>query len=173
MDDSNVYHESCEANTHRKRFTDDEDNILKKLLDVDGVKNWDQVAEHLPGRSPRQCRDRYNNYLVKNYAKKPWTEEEDRIIIEQYNILGPHWVKISKMLKDRSGNNVKNRWHKSLSKRAKPEIRYPDIPQIIKPRRKVIYVTSPSERGREITGITIKWGLIDLPLLVDERERVL
>ena len=33
-----------------------------------------------------------------------------------YEKLGNHWVEISKHLEGRSGNSVKNRWHKHLKK---------------------------------------------------------
>jgi hypothetical protein len=47
---------------------------------------------------------------------EPWTSEEDAIVIQQFHRIGPKWVEIGKMLSGRSGNNVKNRWHKHLSR---------------------------------------------------------
>jgi hypothetical protein len=35
---------------------------------------------------------------------------------EKYAVIGPKWVEISKYLVGRSGNDVKNRWHKHLAK---------------------------------------------------------
>ena len=104
--------------TRRKRFTEAEDNRLKALVKREGIRNWEEIARRMPGRSSRQCRDRYNNYLFKEILHKPWSPEEDKIIVEKYQIYGPHWVKISQFLEARSGNNVKNRWHKYLSKNA-------------------------------------------------------
>lgn len=108
---------SQESTTLRKRFTEEEDNILKHVIQKLGIRNWSEVAKYLPGRSGRQCRDRYNNYLFKDISFRPWTEEEDSIILHKYLIYGNHWAKISTFLVGRSGNNVKNRWHKYLSKR--------------------------------------------------------
>lgn len=108
---------SQESTTLRKRFTEEEDNILKHVIQTLGIRNWSEVAKYLPGRSGRQCRDRYNNYLFKDISFRPWTEEEDSIILHKYLIYGNHWAKISTFLVGRSGNNVKNRWHKYLSKR--------------------------------------------------------
>ena len=107
--------------TRRKRFTEAEDARLKALVKKDGIRNWEEIARRMPGRSSRQCRDRYNNYLFKEILHKPWTPEEDKIIIEKYQIFGPHWVKISQFLEARSGNNVKNRWHKYLFKSFTPQ----------------------------------------------------
>ncbi|KAK8845665.1 hypothetical protein M9Y10_020583 [Tritrichomonas musculus] len=108
---------SQESTTLRKRFTEEEDNILKHVIQTLGIRNWSEVAKYLPGRSGRQCRDRYNNYLFKDISFRPWTNEEDEIIMRKYLIFGNHWSKISTFLDGRSGNNVKNRWHKYLSKR--------------------------------------------------------
>lgn len=107
----------AEENTSRKRFTQEEDATLKSLVDKLGVKLWDEIALHMPNRTARQCRDRYNNYLFKEITHQPWTPEEDKLILEKYQEYGPHWVKIAKFLNGRSGNNVKNRWHKYLNKK--------------------------------------------------------
>lgn len=106
-----------EINTSRKRFTLEEDRQLKSLVDKIGVKLWDEIALHMPNRTARQCRDRYYNYLFKEITHQPWTPEEDRLILEKYKEFGPHWVKIAKFLNGRSGNNIKNRWHKYLNKK--------------------------------------------------------
>ena len=105
------------SSTLRKRFSKQEDKILKHAVDEQGLQNWDEIAQFLPGRTGRQCRDRYNNYLFKEISGKPWSPEEDEIIRQKYQIYGSHWVKISQFLDGRSGNNVKNRWYKYLSKR--------------------------------------------------------
>ena len=128
---------SQESSTLRKRFTEEEDNLLKYVIQTLGIRNWSEVAKHLPGRTGRQCRDRYNNYLFKDISFRPWSEEEDSIILNKYLIYGNHWAKISTFLVGRSGNNVKNRWHKYLSKRygeylIKPNYHIPTNPNPIK-----------------------------------------
>ena len=105
-----------EQSTLRKRFTPSEDMLLKAIA-MRGMMSWDEVAKYLPGRTGRQCRDRYNNYLSKTVIPKNWTEEEDQIIIEKYRQYGPRWTVISNFLNARSGNNVKNRWYKYILKR--------------------------------------------------------
>ena len=107
---------SCsEQSTLRKRFTPNEDMLLKAMA-MRGVMSWDEIAKYLPGRTGRQCRDRYNNYLSKTVIPKNWTKEEDQIIIEKYRQFGPRWTVISSFLDARSGNNVKNRWYKHILK---------------------------------------------------------
>lgn len=100
----------------RRKFTEEEDKKLLSLVNELGTKCWELISKQMPGRCGRQCRDRYSNYLQNGIIKKEWTPEEDALLIKYYHMLGPHWVEIAKLLEGRSGNNVKNRWHKYLSK---------------------------------------------------------
>lgn len=100
----------------RNKFTREEDEKLKSLVKQHGNRSWELVSKFMPGRCGRQCRDRFNNYLSEDFRKGPWRPEEDELIVRKYKEIGPHWVEISKLLNSRSGNNVKNRWHKYLCK---------------------------------------------------------
>ena len=100
----------------RSKFTQEEDKLLKDLVEKYGEKSWEKISRHIPNRTGRQCRDRYCNYLQPGLSSSNWTQEEDQLIIDLYDTIGNHWVEIAKYLKGRSGNNVKNRWHKYLSK---------------------------------------------------------
>jgi hypothetical protein len=98
----------------RHKFTSAEDSKLRDLVTQLGTKSWEEIAKYMAGRTARQCRDRYKNYLLDSLVTAPWTAEEDAIIAERYRQLGPKWVEIAKMLNGRSGNHVKNRWHRHL-----------------------------------------------------------
>ena len=100
----------------RRKFTNDEDQKLKDLVAQLGTKSWEKIARLMPERTARQCRDRYKNYLIDTLVSDPWTPEEDAVLIRMFHELGPKWVEIAKALNGRSGNNVKNRWHKHLAK---------------------------------------------------------
>lgn len=110
---------SNKKKTHKKKrrkFTPEEDTRLRALVEQFGTKSWEKIAKFMPNRCGRQCRDRYSNYLDSRLFKRDWTPEEDELIVSYYRALGPHWVDIAKHLDGRSGNNVKNRWHKYISK---------------------------------------------------------
>ena len=100
----------------RRKFTPQEDERLKFLFFHIGSHNWTTISKYMPGRTPKQCRDRYCNYLSQPHKKEPWSPEEDKIILKMLSLIGPKWVEISKYIPGRSGSNVKNRWYKHLRK---------------------------------------------------------
>lgn len=101
--------------TKRIPFTDIENRIIRESVRKMGEK-WDAISEKLPGRTPKQIHDRYINYLRDGLKAEPWSKEEDDILMKMYKLIGPKWSKMMINLPGRSGNDIKNRWHKHLIK---------------------------------------------------------
>ena len=100
----------------RHTFSEREDEQLKKLVSEYGDQDWKIIADCLGSRTPRQCRERYKNYLMPGIVNGEWTEVEDKLLQDKYNEIGPHWTMICKFFPTRSEINIKNRWA-SISKR--------------------------------------------------------
>ncbi|KAG7395600.1 hypothetical protein PHYBOEH_003437 [Phytophthora boehmeriae] len=90
----------------------DEDDLLKELV-AEGRKNWGQVATRIPGRTSKQCRERWYNHLDPSIVRGEYTPEEDRMILDAQARLGNRWSAIAAMLPGRTEDAVKIRW-KSL-----------------------------------------------------------
>lgn len=99
------------SNSIRKsKFTPEEDKLLTHLVSLYGTTDWNFISSKMISRNPRQCRERWNNYLNPCLTAEPWTIEEDRLLVAKYRELGSHWSKISKFFVRRSDNAVRNRW---------------------------------------------------------------
>ncbi|KAL9644251.1 hypothetical protein ABK040_005712 [Willaertia magna] len=98
-------------------WTEEEDKKLLDLVQNHGAKRWSFIAQGLPGRVGKQCRERYLNHLDPKINKKAWTEEEDAVIVEMHEKHGNQWAKISRVLEGRTANAVKNHWNSTLSKK--------------------------------------------------------
>jgi hypothetical protein len=61
-----------------------EDKQLISLVSNFGPQNWTRIAEFIPHRSGKQCRERWHNHLNPNINKQKWSIDEDRILIEAH-----------------------------------------------------------------------------------------
>jgi hypothetical protein len=103
-------------------FTAGEDEAIEKHVRANGPRRWPVVCAQLGGRrSPKQCRERWFNQLDPSVHQSAWTAEEDRVIFDAYQRLGPKWTLIASELPGRPDNAVKNRWNSSIAKRITAE----------------------------------------------------
>ena len=81
-----------------------------------GSKKWEQIAKEMPGRTGRQCRDRYQNYLIPGFFNGQWSKTEDDLLLKLYVQHGSQWSKMAQFFKNRSANALKNRWNYFVSR---------------------------------------------------------
>lgn len=109
-DQSNLKDNQEKSFTSRKIFKKEEDEKIKQLVEIFGSSNWDLISYFIDGRTAKQWRDRYSNYLAPGFFQGEWSEEEDSLLIKLYNENGSKWSIIQKSFPNRSSNNIKNRW---------------------------------------------------------------
>jgi hypothetical protein len=98
-------------------WTRQEDETIIGFVQQFGTKNWTKLADLLPGRIGKQCRERWRNHLDPGNNSEPWTFEEDMLLIQLHEQHGNQWVKIAGLMPGRSDNHIKNRWNSTLKKR--------------------------------------------------------
>lgn len=111
----------CIKKNSRVHFTKKEDDRIKELVERFGKKNWSIIASFMNGRSAKQCRDRYCNYLVPGFFQGEWSKEEDDLLLKLYKENGSKWSIIQGYFPKRSSNSVKNRWYYFLRKKYEEE----------------------------------------------------
>ncbi|XP_062324070.1 transcriptional activator Myb isoform X2 [Osmerus eperlanus] len=104
----------------KTRWTREEDEKLKKLVEHHGSEDWKIIASFLPNRTDVQCQHRWQKVLNPELIKGPWTKEEDQRVIELVQKYGAkRWSVIAKHLKGRIGKQCRERWHNHLN----PEVK--------------------------------------------------
>ena len=66
---------------NKKRFwTNDEDDLLKKLVEKHGARNWRKISSFFINRTDVQCLHRWQKVQNPNQVKGMWTTQEDDIL---------------------------------------------------------------------------------------------
>ncbi|KAL7682350.1 putative Homeobox-like domain superfamily, myb-like transcription factor [Plasmopara halstedii] len=87
----------------------EEDSTLEQMV-LQGCHSWGEVAAHIPGRTAKQCRERWRNHLDPSINKSPFSLEEDTVIQRGFEHMGNRWTQIAELLPGRTEDAVKLRW---------------------------------------------------------------
>lgn len=101
---------------------EDEDATVLRVIAASNEQpftQWSDLAPQLPGRTGKQIRDRWVNYLNPAINHLPFSREDDLLLWNGHKELGKRWVEISvkKFNSTRSENHIKNRWYSAAFKK--------------------------------------------------------
>ncbi|KAJ3441324.1 snRNA-activating protein complex subunit [Anaeramoeba flamelloides] len=99
------------------KWSDDEDKRLTQMVAKYGSSSWSKIANSIPNRSSKQCRERWKNQLDPKIKREPWSKEEDQILTDLFQKLGPKWSQMRNQLPGRPDNQIKNRWNSTLKRK--------------------------------------------------------
>lgn len=97
-----------------------EDQLLLQVRDGKPGLTWAGVAAQIQGRTPKQCRERWNNTVDPSLKRTAWTQEEDGVLLKAWQQEGTRWNIIAKLLPGRTQIKVRDRF-KALRCKAKQE----------------------------------------------------
>ncbi|CAO1942329.1 unnamed protein product [Urochloa humidicola] len=93
-------------------WTEEEDSILKDTVMQLGERRWSVIAQSLPGRIGKQCRERWINHLRPDIKQNGiWTLEDDKMLIRAHKHFRNRWSAIARFLPGWSENAIKNHWN--------------------------------------------------------------
>ena len=103
----------------KKKFTEEDDCKLRQIIATIGTQSWTDVAKAMGDRNPRQCKERWVNYLDPAINRGPFTPEEDELLVQKQIEIGSKWVTIAHFFNHRTDAQLKNRWQMLVRKMKK------------------------------------------------------
>ncbi|KAF2584640.1 hypothetical protein F2Q70_00034662 [Brassica cretica] len=117
------------SNSKEAKWSSEEDKRLRVALTFFGAKNYNKIAQFVPGRTQSQCRARWKDSLDPRLNFGSWTEEEVTKYNEAVKEHGDsNWSKVAAHVYSRTSKQCSRRWetlnpHLKLLKREAMRLR--------------------------------------------------
>ncbi|CAD8197152.1 unnamed protein product [Paramecium octaurelia] len=104
----------------RKPWSAQEDHQLQCSISLYGP-NWVQIAASMVNRNPSQCAQRWKRIKPEDLKKrKPFTKEEDQLILKLVTKYRRNWSRIAKFLPEKTSKQIRERFINKLN----PQIKF-------------------------------------------------
>ncbi|CAD8122670.1 unnamed protein product [Paramecium sonneborni] len=103
-------------------WTEQEDDLLQSFVNIyiNQKQAWSKISEELLKkgylRNPKDCRERFQNYLDSKFNKNKLTKHEVDKLFELISIYGNKWTCIAEKLNNRTDQDVKNQFYAFVKK---------------------------------------------------------
>ena len=88
VEDEDEHGASSSRQPFRKPWSLDEDDAVRSAVGTHGLRAWSFVAAQVPGRTGKQCRERWYNHLDSKVSKEPWGIDEERKLVQLQESIG-------------------------------------------------------------------------------------
>lgn len=97
------------------KWSTDEDTVLVECVTEQIERGvcpirWPRISQRIPGRTSKQCRERWKCNLDPAIVRGKFTEEEDQLILRLQARFGNRWALIAQNLPGRTENTIKSRF---------------------------------------------------------------
>ena len=91
-------------------WTEEEDELLIHLRNIQKIQTWVEISSYFPGRNAKQCSYRYKKAFLGN-EKNEWSKEDDLQLMNLVDCYGENFDFLKQYLPNRSVKDLKTRYY--------------------------------------------------------------
>jgi hypothetical protein len=99
-------------NRSRKRWSEQEKEMLKELHEKYGEKCWNHVSNHIEGRQPKDARQVWRYHMKEQLQKTPLTNEEKQLLKDLHEEKKMGWSEMESYFSNRDQIRLRNEYMK-------------------------------------------------------------
>ncbi|KAJ1970095.1 hypothetical protein IWQ62_000201 [Dispira parvispora] len=105
------YQEILQAKTPKRKWTPEEDELLREAVQIYGEKNWQQIAYVMESRTGQQCLHRWTKSVNPVIRRGRWAPEEDEALLTAVDIYGEgNWRQVQHYVQSRTDVQCRERY---------------------------------------------------------------
>ncbi|KAJ1929578.1 hypothetical protein IWQ60_001065 [Tieghemiomyces parasiticus] len=105
------YQETLQRRMQKRRWTAEEDALLRRAVQICGEKNWQQIAYIMVTRNGQQCLHRWTKSVNPIIRRGRWTQEEDEALRTAVDIYGEcNWYQVQRYVLSRTDVQCRERY---------------------------------------------------------------
>lgn len=94
-------------------WTQEEDNLLLHLKNVQKIPTWVEISSYLIGKNPKQCAYRYKKIFL-NTKTTNWSKDEDQKLMNFIDMYGENFDFLKQFFPDKSVKELKCRYYSKI-----------------------------------------------------------
>ncbi|KAJ1648927.1 hypothetical protein IWQ61_009825 [Dispira simplex] len=105
------YQEILLAKTPKRKWTPEEDELLREAVQIYGEKNWQHIAYVMESRTGQQCLHRWTKSVNPVIRRGRWAPEEDEALLTAVDIYGEgNWRQVQHYVQSRTDVQCRERY---------------------------------------------------------------
>ena len=87
-----------------------EDDLLEEAIKKYGPRKWSQIAKMVPGKTTKQCCDRWRVHVKGTIGRNAWNRNEDAALEKAVCEMGQNWTLVAKAITGKTNKQCRDRF---------------------------------------------------------------
>ena len=97
-------------NSARLQWKKHEDELLEEAIKKYGPCKWSRIADMVPGKTRKQCCDRWRIHMKGSIGRNVWNRQDDAALEKAVREMGHNWPLVAKVVTGKTNKQCRERF---------------------------------------------------------------